>query len=485
RITSHNPRTGEQVGEVVIARPEDVRDAVAAARKAAVEWAALGPEGRKPHLKAFKGAIVANLDHIVEVVQSETGKHNDDVYLGDISPAVSLIDYYIRKGAKLLAPQRRGTWPFPWKKAWVERHPRGVAGVISPWNYPFGIPIEAAITALVAGNTVVVKPSDVTPLSGQLIADLAEEAGLPEGVVQVVHGRVEAGEALIDSADIVHFTGSPWTAKSIAKRAAETLTPVILELGGKDAMVVLDDANLDRAAKGAVWGSLFNAGQTCVSVERIYADEAIYDKFLAKVEKEMDKVNAGAGDGSDIGAIIGPSQLDVIERHLSDAVAKGARIVTGGLPGEGPGQFFEPTLVVNVDHTMDLMTEETFGPVMAVMKVRNEQEALELANDSRYGLHGSVWSRDKDRRRRFASAMRTGTVAANDVMINYAIPSLPFGGIGESGYGSNFGPEGLDAFTYPKAITDGRVTTPREAWWFPRVGGRRVWRTLVRAIARK
>ena len=484
-LISHDPRTGEVVGAVLESTPDEVAAAVATARKAFPEWAGLGHRGRRPHLLALKRALVARADEIADLVSRETGKTPEDALLTELSTAGAITDYVIRKAGKTLGTERRSSFPFLIARAWVEYHPYGVAGVISPWNYPFVLPYHAMVTALAAGCTVVVKPSEVTPLTGALLEDLAAGAGLPAGVVQVVHGGPESGAALVEHADVVSFTGSPKTARAVAAEAAKHLTPVTYELGGKDAMIVLEDADARRAARAAVWGGLLNAGQTCIAVERVYVVDDIYDEFLAHVRDEFATMNAGAGGPSDIGPLTFPPQLDIVAAQVADAVAKGATVLHGGARARPDRDYWEPTLLVDVDHTMAVMTEETFGPVLPVMRVRNEEAALELANDTPYGLHGSVWTGDRRRGERIASAMHTGTVAINDALINFGMVDLPFGGIGESGHGSRNGPEGLRSFCYPKAVTRRRFPMPRELWWFPRRGGRRFWKAFLRLAARR
>ncbi len=484
-IISYDPRTGAEVGRVAATPPEAVHEAAARARKAFVDWADQSHSARAGHLKELKRVLVANADRIAETVAAETGKHPDDALITEVAVAGAITDYLRRRAGHLLQPDRRSALPFLGAKAWVEYHPRGVAGVIAPWNYPFSLPFGPTLNALAAGCTVVLKPSEVTPLSGALVGELIEEAGFPAGVVQVCQGAAETGAAVVEAADVVSFTGSPGVARKVAAKAAEDLTPVIMELGGKDAMLVLDDADLTRAARAAVWGGLVNAGQTCISVERVYVVDGVYDRFLGELRNALRPVNAGSGDNADIGPIIHGPQLDVVQRHVDDAVARGATVLAGGARKGGPGRFFEPTLLVDVDHTMEVMKEETFGPVLAVMRVPDEETAVELANDSKYGLHGSVWTGDAGRGRRVASAMDTGTVAINNCLVNYGMSDLPFGGIGESGYGSNNGPEGLRAFCYPKAVSQARLKLSRELWWYPRPGGRRLWKLFTRAATRR
>lgn len=345
-------------------------------------------------------------------------------------------------------------------------------------------------TAIAAGCSAILKPSELTPLTGQLVVDLAREAGLPPDLVQVVHGDGSVGATLVASGvDFISFTGSPSTGRKVALEAARTFTPVVLELGGKDAMVVLEDADAMEAARCAVWGSTLNAGQICISVERVYVPTVLYGSFIQAAEHAMDQLSVGTGDTTDIGPITDLRQLDIIEQQVSDAVAKGATVRRGGeqvtIAG---GVYYQPTLITDVDHSMEIMQAETFGPVLAVMEVPNEAMALKLANESSYGLHGSVWSRNKRRAASVASRLDTGAVAVNDHLINVFTPGIPFGGVKDSGIGSELGPEGIRAFCHPKGITSPRlISTSRilVGWqWMPRRVGPAYWKMLARTLYR-
>jgi acyl-CoA reductase-like NAD-dependent aldehyde dehydrogenase len=423
------------------------------------------------------------------VIRSETGKPLEVAYGTDVLTSLSVLDFYLRNAEKILRPRRGSSWPYLSTKGWTEYHPRGVAGIISPNNYPFFLAMIPAATALAAGCSVVIKPSEITPLTGQLFADLAYKADLPDGLIQVVHGGGEVGSALIDApVDVLSFTGSTDVGKVVAARAAERLIPVVLELGGNDAMVVLEDADIDQAARAALWGGMLNAGQACTAVERLYVVDEIYDEFMVRLEKAFDLVTVGSEDKRDIGPFIHGLQLDVVEEHVADALNKGARVMRGGQPASTPtGLYYEPTLMVDVDHSMLITREETFGPVLPVIRVHDEAEALDLANDSRFGLHGSVWTKDRARGATFASAMNSGTVAVNDVAVNFIIPTVSFGGIGDSGYGSNFGEDGIrTTYCYPKSITSARLpqaTTKLLGAWQPR-RGMRYWKTIAKALFR-
>jgi len=488
-LTSYDPRTVEPVGEVAVTPPGEIAAVVDCSRKAFESWSALTHAERKTHLKAFKRTVLDRGLEIAQVVTSETGKPLSDAYSTDVMPALAVMDHYIRRAPRYLGTQKGRSWPFITTRAWTEYHPRGVAAVVTPWNFPFFIPMLSTISALAAGCSVVLKPSEVTPLSGALLGDLAADAGLPADLVQVVHGRGDVGAALVESqVDVVAFTGSTKVGKMVAEAAAKSLKPVILELGGNDAMIVLEDANIKEAARAAVWAGMLNSGQACVSVERIYAVDPIFDEFVEAVQAQFDSVAAGSGDRREIGPIIHPPQIDIIEAHVADSIAKGAKILAGGRRVEGvAGIYYEPTLIVDVDHSMQLMRDETFGPILPIMRVRDEDAALEMANDSRFGLHGSIWTRNTRRGSRIASSFESGTVAINDVTVNFITPTVSFGGIGESGYGTNLGPEGLRSYCYPKSVTAARLPKPTLALLgarFPRRVGLRYWRSLARLLFR-
>lgn len=488
RLVSIDPCTLNPLGEVPVTSPDEIPAIVDRSRKAFRSWSALSPAERRQHLRAFKRTVLDRGEEIARVVSSETGKPVEDAYSLDVLTSLTVMDHYARHAHKYLRPRRAGTWPYVSARAWTEYQPRGVAGVISPWNYPFFLSMIPTFTALAAGCSVVLKPSEKTPLTGQLFVDLADAAGLPPDVLQVVQGRGEVGAAIVDSVDVVAFTGSTAVGKKVAEAAGRRLIPAILELGGKDPIVVLEDADVRRTARAAAWSGMLNAGQTCVSVERVYVVDAIYDRFLPELERALDDVTAGTGGRHDMGPLIDEHQHAVVEEHVADAVAKGARVVRGGRPAQGPGgYYYEPTLLADVDHSMTILREETFGPVMAVMRVPDEEAALEMANDNTYGLHASVWGADKQRLSRFASRLDSGTVAINDVAINFIMPTLPFGGAGDSGLGLAFGAEGIRAFCHAKGITASRLPISTSALLgsrFPRRRGLRYWKALGRSLFR-
>jgi acyl-CoA reductase-like NAD-dependent aldehyde dehydrogenase len=371
------------------------------------------------------------------------------------------------------------------RKLTVRYAPAGVVAVIGPWNYPLTNSFGDCIPALAAGNGVVLKPASLTPLTSLLMREMLRQCGMPEDVFQLAVGSGEVGSELIDHVDFVMFTGSTEVGKRVMERAARTLTPVGLELGGKDPMIVLADADLERAANGAVYYSMQNGGQTCISVERVYVEEPVYDEFVARVERKMRALRQGppGGPGSvDVGAVTSPSQVAVIDGQVRDALAKGARVLTGGRRGDGPGDFYEPTLLLDVDHTMEAMTEETFGPTLPVMKVRDADEAVRLANDSPYGLQASVWTKDTARGERLARLIESGVVTVNDAQINYFALELPMGGWKASGLGSRHGADGIRKYTKQQTILVTRLAPRREVHMFPyraRTTGLLRWRVKL------
>jgi acyl-CoA reductase-like NAD-dependent aldehyde dehydrogenase len=356
------------------------------------------------------------------------------------------------------------------KKLMIRYSPRGVIGVIGPWNYPLTNCFGDGIAALAAGNAVVFKPSEITPLTTLLMQECMREAGLPDGVMHVATGRGQTGAALIEHVDYVMFTGSVATGKKVAAEAAKTLTPHSLELGGKDPMIVLRDADVERAANGAVFWSMANGGQICQAIERVYVEEPVYDEFVSKVVEKTRALRQGApGDAGsvEVGAVTFEPQAAIIEDHMKDALEKGAKVLVGGKRAAGPGRFFEPTVVVDVDHSMKLMQDETFGPILPVMKVRDEDEALRLANDSRYGLNSSVWTKDIAKGERIASQVQAGSTCVNDAVANYVAQELPFGGVKESGIGVRHSAAGIRKYCNSHSLLVTRFALKRELYWFP------------------
>lgn len=466
-ITCSDPRDGSLTAVIDVSSPAEVMAAVSDARKVAPAWAEAAPEDRAAYLLRVRDRILDRAEALIDTICAATGKQPAEAATTELMAVCETIGYYAEFAERWLRDQPVHPGTLWHKRAWKRYEALGVVGVISPWNYPFTLSMTPVVTALAAGNTVVLKPSDVTATVGESVRELFEDSSWP-GLVGVVQGGAETGEALVRSdVDKIAFTGSARTGRRVMAAAAERLTPVLLELGGKDPMIVCADADLDRATRGAVWGSMQNSGQTCMSVERVYVDASIHDEFVDRVVALVERIRQDDSGRGDIGAMTFPPQVEVIERHVTDAVSKGAQVLTGGTTLDRPGLWYAPTVLVDVDHTMEVMREETFGPVLPIMRTASIDEAVELANDSRYGLNSSVWSADEAHAAEIAGRIEAGNVCINDCIVSYAITGLPFGGVKESGVGRVHGPEGLREFTSVKSIMATRARPPREPWWFP------------------
>ncbi|MBX7434802.1 aldehyde dehydrogenase family protein [Mycobacterium sp. Y57] len=457
--TITNPATGTEAGRVSWTDPADVARVAAGLRVAQREWEARGAKGRAKVLARFAVWLGQHRDEIERLLIAETGKSAVDA-AQEVPLLLMIAAYYIKTMEQALAPETRpAALPFlAIKKVTVHYRPRAVVGIIAPWNYPVANALMDAIGALAAGCAVLLKPSERTPLTAELLLRGWLESGAPE-VLALAQGARAVSEAVIDNSDYIQFTGSSATGAKVMERAARRLTPVSLELGGKDPMIVLEDADVDLAAHAAVWGAMFNAGQTCVSVERVYVLEPVYDQFVDAVVRDVASLKTGAGDGHNFGALIDESQVAVTERHVADALAKGARALTGGSRPAGAGSFYPPTVLVDVDHSMACMTEETFGPTLPIMKVATVDEAVRLANDSPYGLSASVFSGDVERAREVAVQLDCGAVNVNDVISNLMCTTAPMGGWKDSGMGARFGgADGLRKFCRQEAVVVPRTT---------------------------
>ncbi len=471
-----NPATGEVIATVPAADAKQIKEMARNARASQPGWEALGFDGRARILRRAQKWLVDNQERVIDTIVSENGKTYEDALLAEVSYGAAAFGFWAKQAPKYLADEKvRSSSPFVLGRRLLVRYaPVGVVGVIGPWNYPLSNSFGDCIPALAAGNSVMLKPASITPLTSLLMEEMLRECGIPENVFQVCIGAgSDVGNALIDSVDAVMFTGSTEVGKKVMERASKTLTPVALELGGKDPMIVLSDADLERAANGAVHYSMQNGGQTCISVERVYVEEPVYDQFVAKVEEKMRALRQGrpGGAGSvDMGAMTSPAQADLVEQHVEDARKKGARILVGGKRREGEGDFFEPTLMVDVDHTMECMTEETFGPTLPVMKVRDADEAVRLANDSPYGLAASVWTKDAAKGEQVARRVEAGAVCINDAQINYVALELPMGGWKASGLGSRHGAGGIRKYTKQQTILVTRFAPKRDMHMLPYKG---------------
>jgi acyl-CoA reductase-like NAD-dependent aldehyde dehydrogenase len=454
---SLNPATDEPVGTFPIFGEDEVNETVDKAREAAAWWSGLSWKERQTKLLTWKSYLTRYIMRLAEVVHAETGKPLADAQL-EILLAIVHIDWAAKHAQKILRPKkvRSGLVAFNHVST-VQYHPLGVVGVIGPWNYPVFTPIGSIAYALAAGNAVVYKPSEFTPaVGGWLVSSFAEV--VPEQpVLQLVTGFGETGSYLARSGvDKIAFTGSTRTAKKVMAACAENLTPMVAECGGKDAMLVAADANLDAAADAAVWGALSNAGQTCVGVERIYVAQDVYHTFIEKLADRVSGLRPGDDREADYGPMTMPSQLEVIEQHIADAMACGGRAVVGGL-GSIRKPYVGPVILADVPESSTAVTDETFGPTMTVKPVANLAEGVRLANASRYGLGGSVFTRNRRAGMRAARALRTGMASVNSALTVLSVPALPFGGVGESGFGRIHGADGLREFSRPQSITRQRL----------------------------
>ncbi|MFD6069398.1 aldehyde dehydrogenase family protein [Amycolatopsis lurida] len=455
---SLSPATDEVVGTYPVHTREDVRAAIARAKDAAEWWAGLGYDGRAERLRRWKGVITRRLPQLCQVVRDETGKPIADAQLESVL-AIEHIAWAGKHARKILGKQRRAAGLMMSNQAaTVEYQPLGVVGVIGPWNYPVFTPLGSIAYALAAGNTVVFKPSEYTPGVGKWLVDAFNEVVPEWPVLQLITGFGETGASLVTGGvDKIAFTGSTGTGKKIMAAAAETLTPVIIEAGGKDAVLVDADADLEAAADATVWGAFSNSGQTCIGVERVYVHERVHDEFVAKVVEKSKDVRAGSDAAAQYGPVTMPSQLAVIKRHIADAIGRGGKALVGGVDAVGD-RYVQPTVLVDVPEDSVAVQEETFGPTVTIAKVRDMDEAVEKANDTKYGLGSTVFS--KSRGLELAGRLRTGMTSINAPLSFAGIASLPFGGVGDSGFGRIHGPEGLREFARPKAVARQRFTAP-------------------------
>lgn len=466
-LTVTNPLSGAPLYSLDEPGPEALAQIWAQARAAQTQMPAL--RARVAAVARLQHLIAERQEAIVDRIVAETGKSRFDALSSEIFGSLDACEYLARQAPKQLADEKIHTpLALLGKKSRLWHEPLGTVLVIAPWNYPFYQLLVPALSAFLAGNAVLLKPSELTPLKG-LLEELLRAAGFPQHALQLVYGGKATGQALVEAGpDLIFFTGSVASGQKIMQAAAQKLTPVILELGGKDPMLVFEDVNLERTVNGALWGGLTTAGQSCTSVERLYVHQNIYPAFVAQLQAKMGQLRSVAthGEPAEIGNMTAPFQLQTIESQLAEAVQAGARILCGGAREAG-SLYFPPTLVVDVNHSMALMREETFGPVLAVMPFADEAEAIALANDSPYGLSASVWSADLQRAERVARQLRVGNVSINNVMLTEANPALPFGGRKASGFGSYKGPRPLESFCSRKAVLIDSQSGKIEANWYP------------------
>jgi succinate-semialdehyde dehydrogenase/glutarate-semialdehyde dehydrogenase len=461
-----NPATLELVGTVSATDPAALQEIVAGARLAGARFGAEPLEARRDLLVRVAELVLERADEIADVVVSETAKPRLEAFTTELFPALDALVWLARNAPKLLAPERL-RYPqlhLLHKRAQLQHEPLGVIGAITPWNFPFAIPFTQTAYAVAAGNAVVLKPSELTPLSGALVEQLFADAGAPAGLVHVAQGDGTVGEALVraDGLGKVLFTGSAEVGRLVAASAGARLVPVTLELGGKDPMLVLEDADLHRAVEGALWASFLNCGQVCSGVERIYVQDALYEPFVEELARRARELRLGA----DIGPLISEEQRDRVGALVDDALARGARALTGGAAPDRPGWFYLPTVLSGVPAAARIEHEETFGPVVTVARVHDDDAAVSAANEGDYGLGASVWTRDGERAGRIARRLRAGSVWHNDHAYSYASSQASWGGRGDSGFGRTHSKHGLYELTTVK-FSDrdaGRVPVP---WWFP------------------
>ena len=467
--------TAQRVANLPIDDEAAVSAAAARARAAQPAWAALPVKERIRLLKRARKEMLKDKDRIRDALAQETGKVPFDV-IGELFSVCQDITHYSKKAGKWLQPRKVGTFPLLGKKGLIHYQPFGVVGVIGPWNAPLTLAIGDALPALYAGNAVLVKPSEVTPLAVRYTIEAFNRV-LPAGVLQCLIGEGPTGAALVDNVDMVAVTGSCQTGRRVMERAGRRLTPVLLELGGKDPMIVLKDADIERATNAAAWGSCFMTGQVCMSVERIYVDKAIAGEFTRRLVDKIKALRTGPDEPSStasFGPFTGPKQAQIVESQIAEALDRGARLETGGerVPSGRDSVYFQPTLISNVTHDMRIMREETFGPVACVMEVQDAEEAISHANDSEFGLNASVWTRDIEKGVEIAKRIQAGNVCVNDCILNAGVQGLPFGGVKQSGIGSRHGNEhGLRAFCYTKSIMIEPRNRRKESTWFPYPAG--------------
>ncbi len=471
-IVVTSPGSGRELGRVPVMDAAQVRAAVAKARAAQGPWAELPVKERVRRVRAFRDLLLERQQEIVDLVSAENGKTKEEVVWLELMPVATIAAWYLAKAPKLLRPQRLPSWgPSLTRPSYLHHAPLGVVAVISPWNYPFSLPLGPMIPALLAGNGVVLKPSEWTPLIGLKIKEIYDRSGLPRDLFQVVTGFGPTGQALIEAGvDKVDFTGSVAVGKRIGAACGERLIPFTLELGGKAPAIVCDDADLDRAANTIAWGGFANCGQTCTSVERVLVHETVAAPLTERIVKIVSALKQGdpSQEAVDIGAVTFPKQIDVVERLVEDAKAKGAKVLTGGQRLPGPGRFYAPTVLGGVTPQMDVARQEIFGPVVPIISVSGDEEAIRIANDSHLGLNAYVFSRDRRRARRLAERIQAGTIAINDTLSCFSFAELPFGGVKESGLGRIHGAEGLWAMCQARGINRERLPSPkRDPWNYP------------------
>lgn len=472
QLEVHCPANGQLVGTVSITPPEDVRAVVDRARAAQVAWAAKPLSERAQFLRKVRARVLARQGDIVECLARQNGKPRAEGLIHEVMEHLELLTYFSDEGERILTSQPIPAHLLIHRQSYVHYQPRGVLGVVAPWNFPFTIPFGAVAMGLLAGNAVVLKPSEFTPLVADLGREIYLEAGLDPDLLQIVHGYGDVGAALIDAGiDMLEFTGSVATGRKVAAMCGERLIPCVTELGGKAPALVLADAPLQRTANAVTWGGLANAGQVCASIERLLVDDAIYDKFVPVLVEQVKALRLGDAMTTaefDVGPLVNERQLDIVERLVNDAVSKGATIAVGGKRVEGPGFFFEPTVLLDCTIEMDILTKETFGPVIPVMRLKGEEAMIAEANRSSLGLLAYIFTKRTDHGRKLAERIRAGTVMVNDVLASHAMAETPWAGVKNSGIGAVHSDDGLRHMCEARHVNyDVLPWLSRELWWYP------------------
>ncbi|MFH1528142.1 MAG: aldehyde dehydrogenase family protein [Bacteroidota bacterium] len=472
--SSFNPSTGEELGKFEITLEDELNRVITNARIAQTEWANLSVEERANKLKPVASYIADNSETLAQAISNENGKVLVDALATEVFPSALAVNYYCKNAKRFLKKKRikSGNWLLSYKRSYLRKIPCGVVAVISPWNYPFGIPFHDIITALLSGNAVILKTANQSLLIGEALVKTFKIAELPEGLFTLVNMRgSEFGKIIFEQGiDKVFFTGSVSVGKELLKNAAQSLTPVSLELGGNDAMIVCEDADLDRAVNGAVWAAFQNSGQSCGGVERIYVQENVYEEFVTKLTEKTAslKLNSAINQEIEIGCMTTKDQRIIVEEHIADAVEKGAEVFRTQPESQLPVSHLSPAILTNVNHTMLAMSEETFGPTVGVMKFKNIDEAIKLANDSTYGLTGSVWSRNRKKAKKIAEQINAGAVLINDHLMSHGLAETPWGGFKDSGGSRSHGEFSFNSMTQTQVIVDDLLSfTKKELWWHP------------------
>lgn len=472
-IQSTNPLTNEVLGSVPNLREAECKTIVEKAKTARDAWAGQSFSYRSQIILKARDIILNQLDEIAELISKENGKPLIEAISHDIMPVMDLMTHFAKNTESLLQKKNiaLGKWGALGHQSYIEYYPYGLVLVISPWNFPFSIPLGEITMALLVGNVVVLKPSEITPLIALKIADILHEAGVPKEVFQVATGDGLTGKALINSGvDKIAFTGSVATGKKIMSEAAQSLTPVCLELGGKDPFIVLEDADVDLASSAAVWGAFCNSGQVCASVERVFVHESIAEEFTKQVVEKTKKIRLGAGldPNTDMASMTMAKQVSIVDSHVKDAKEKGATILAGGKAPQKEGLFYEPTVLEGCDHSFKIVHEESFGPIMPIMAYSDENKMIEEANSLSYALNAYIWSKDKERAKKLASKIIAGTVNINESVFSHAVPQVPFGGPKESGIGRTHGLEGLLELVRVRHVHINKMASKKNNfWWFP------------------